>query len=268
MDDERTKFIILCAARTGSTMLRHLVDSHPEVCCYGEIMAFERTPDRWNSDEEPVDRNETAVVVSLKSAQRERRIKRRWLMELYRDGPRQFLEEFGLYPPWAKAIGFKVKYDELILPDYAWLLEWLRNHREVSVIHLRRENRLKRFISQVTATKVYGVYSITSEEERPATAKLSLTLEECLEDFARTEAREHLFREYFKDHAMLETSYEAVVSNRDNIHGRMAEFLHVAPAVLTTPTLKINPDDVREMLENYDALAAALRDTPYDGFGS
>jgi hypothetical protein len=56
MGDERTKFIILCAARAGSTMLRHLRNSHPDVCCYGEIMADQVTPDRWNSEAEPVDR--------------------------------------------------------------------------------------------------------------------------------------------------------------------------------------------------------------------
>jgi len=44
-----TTFIILCAARTGSTMLRQLLDSHPEVCCYGEIMASAVTPDHWES---------------------------------------------------------------------------------------------------------------------------------------------------------------------------------------------------------------------------
>jgi len=48
--DGATKFIILCAARTGSTMLRELLDSHPEVCCYGEIMASAVTPDRWDSE--------------------------------------------------------------------------------------------------------------------------------------------------------------------------------------------------------------------------
>ena len=32
-----TRFIITCAARTGSTMLRYLLDGHPEICCHGEV---------------------------------------------------------------------------------------------------------------------------------------------------------------------------------------------------------------------------------------
>jgi len=62
---------------------------------------------------------------------------------------------------------------------------------------------------------------------------------------------------------MLETTYEAVVGNRDGVRERMADFLGVPPAHLTTPTLKINPYDVRQVLENCEALAEAFRGTAY-----
>lgn len=239
-----TTFIILCAARTGSTMLRQLLDSHPEVCCYGEIMASAVTPDRWDS----------AAPIKRK------------VLERYPQGPRQFLREFGLYPAECKAVGFKIKYEELVLGHLAWLLEWLKDHREVKVIHLRRENRLKRLISEIVATRVHGVFNVQSERDLPAAAKVRLTVGECLDDFARTEGREVLFRKSFRDHAMLETTYEAVVGNRDGVRERMADFLGVAPAHLTTPTLKINPDDVRQVLENFEVLAEAFRGTAHEGY--
>ena len=242
--DGGTKFIILCAARTGSTMLRQLLNSHPEVRCYGEIMASAETPDRWHS-EAPI---------------------RRKLPEQHRQGPRQFLRELGQYPAECKAVGFKIKYEELVLADYAWLLEWLKDDREIRVIHHRRENRLKRLISAVTATQVHGVFNVRSERDLPVAAKVRLTVGECLDDFARTEGREIAFREYFRDHAMLETTYEAVVGNHDGVWERMADFLGVAPARLTTPTLKITSDDVREVLETYEALAAAFRGTAYASY--
>jgi LPS sulfotransferase NodH len=239
-----TTFIILCAARTGSTMLRQLLDSHPEVCCYGEIMASAVTPDHW----------ESAARI------------RRKVLERYPQGPRQFLREFGTDPAECKAVGFKIKYEELVRADYAWLLDWLTDHREVRVIHLRRENRLKRLISEMIATRVHGVFNVQSERDLPAAAKVRLTAAECLDDFARTEAREASFRESFRDHAMLETTYEAVVGNRDGVRERMAHFLGVAPAHLTTPTLKINADDVRQVLENYEILADAFRGTAYEWY--
>src|SRR5262249_37267580 len=156
-----------------------------------------------------------------------------------------------LDPGAAKAVGFKIKYEELLLPDHAWLLEWLKGHREIRVIHLRRENRLKRLISQITATTIYGLYNVTSEDQRPLPARVALTPEACLEDFERTEAREALFRAYFTEHVVLETTYEAILSDRDHVLDEIATFLHVRPAAMTTPTLKINPDDLHEMLDDY-----------------
>ena len=177
--------------------------------------------------------------------------------------PRGFLEDVVLDPGPAKAVGFKIKYEELLLPDFAWLLEWLKGRREIRVIHLMRQNRLKRLISEVTATKVYGLYSVTSEAERPRAARISLSPEECLEDFGRTEEREALFQGHFEGHEMVRTTYEAIVSDRADVRAELARFLGVSPTVLTTPTLKLNPDEPRSVLENYEALAEALRGTRY-----
>ena len=226
-------------------MLRHMLNSHPDVRCHGEVMTG-----RGLDALAGVDRDADPSVTSA-------------LMDRRRSDPRGFLEEVVLDPGPAKAVGFKIKYEELLLPDYAWLLEWLKSHREIRVIHLTRENRLKRLISEVTATKVYGLYNVTSESERPRAARISLSLEECLEDFARTEEREALFQGYFEDRELLRTTYEAIVSDRADVRSRLTHFLGVPPAALTTPTLKLNPDDLRGVLEDYEALAAALQDTRY-----
>lgn len=82
------------------------------------------------------------------------------------------------------------------------------------MIHHRRENRLKRLISEIIATQVHGVFNVQSERDLPAAAKVRLTVGECLDDFARTERRGISFRESFRGHATLETTDEAVVDNR------------------------------------------------------
>jgi LPS sulfotransferase NodH len=240
-----TRFIILCAARTGSTMLRHMLNSHPDVRCHGEVMTG-RGVDAFAGLDRAGDPSVTGP-----------------LMDRRMSDPQGFLEELVLDPGPARAVGFKIKYEELLLSDYAWLLAWLKNHRDIRVIHLRRENRLKRLISEVTATKVYRLYNVTSEAERPIAARVSLSAAECLEDFARTEEREGLFQGHFEDHDTLETTYEAIVDDRADVRSQLARFLVVAPKILTTPTLKLNSDDLRDMLEDYEALAAALRGTRY-----
>jgi LPS sulfotransferase NodH len=240
-----TRFIILCAARTGSTMLRHMLNSHPDVRCHGEVMTG-----RGLDALAGVDRDANPSVM-------------RTLMDRREGDPLGFLEDVVLDPGPASAVGFKIKYEELLLPDYAWLLEWLKSHRELRVIHLTRENRLKRLISEVTATKVYGLYNVTSEAERPRAARISLSPEECLEDFARTEEREALFQGHFEGHGMFRTTYEAIVGDRADVRTELTRFLGVSPTALTTPTLKLNPDDLRSVLEDYEALAAAMQGTRY-----
>jgi LPS sulfotransferase NodH len=244
-DRRATQFIILCAARTGSTMLRHMLNSHPDVRCHGEVMTG-RSLDALAR----VDRGADPSVT-------------RELMERRGSDPQGFLEDVVLDPGPAKAVGFKIKYEELSLPDYAWLLEWLKGRREIRVIHLMRENRLKRLISEITATKVYGIYNVTSEAERPRAARISLSPEECLEDFVRTEEREALFQGHFEGHDIFRTTYEAIVSDRGDVRSELTRFLGVSPTALTTPTLKLNPDDPRSVLEDYEALAAALKATRY-----
>jgi LPS sulfotransferase NodH len=247
-DKPATRFIILCAARTGSTMLRHMLNSHPDVRCHGEVMTG-RGLEAFAGLDRPGDSSVTGP-----------------LMERRRSDPHGFLEERVFDPGPARAVVFKIKYEELLLQEYAWLLEWLKRHREIRVIHLRRENRLKRLISEVTATRIYGLYNVTTEAERPAAARVSLSAAECLEDFARTEEREALFQRHFEDHDTLETTYEAIVDDRGDVRGQLARFLVVAPMALTSPTLKLNSDDVRDMLEDYEGLATALRGTRYAAY--
>src|SRR5262249_46347595 len=177
MSDRARKFIILCAARTGSTMLRHLLNSHPRIVCHGEVMSVTNL----DSFAGLAARSEAFRQALADASQRDRR---------------RFLEEYVLDPGGADAVGFKIKYEELLLPDFAWLLGWLRAAPDLSVIHLRRENRLKRLVSQITATRIYRIYNITDESQRPAPARIEVTPEECLADFAETESRERLFHRH------------------------------------------------------------------------
>src|SRR5262249_26215232 len=166
-----TRFIILCAARTGSTMLRHMLNSHPNVRCHGEVMTGR------GLDSLAGDRDGDAAVT-------------RTLLDRRGSDPQGFLEDVVLDPGSAKAVGFKIKYEELLLSDYAWLLGWLKSHREIRVIHLTRENRLKRLVSEVTATKVYRLYNVTSEAERPRAARIFLSAAECLGAYTTNDVRE------------------------------------------------------------------------------
>jgi len=247
MADHSVRFIILNAARTGSTMLRHLLNSHPEICCHGEVMAggirsFVGLQDRPN----------LPLVSKLES--------------MLKADPVGFMRDFVLFPGGMKAVGFKIKYEELVLPEFAAIRSALEQNAELRVIHLRRENRLKRVISKITATRINKVFNVLDPSEKPVQTLFALDPKECEEDFTQTADREEEFTKAFASHPMCEVGYEELVHPDAGARQRVQEFLGVAPVTLETATVKINSDRVEDMVENLEVLRAHFANTPWAKF--
>jgi hypothetical protein len=149
----------------------------------------------------------------------------------------------------APVAGFKIKYEELSLPEFKEVLDWLVAERSIRVIHLFRSDRLARLCSQVSVA-LHGSYLFT--EQRPTAVRFSLSIKECLADFRLQAKREARFRRLFADHQVLEVTYEDLPLDE------IQRFLGVRPMALSTPTLKINPEP-GEMLTNYDELRELLQ---------
>src|SRR6266478_1411251 len=104
MDSYRDNiYMITCAARTGSTMLVRLLRSHPEICSHDEILTSDTTGGitgtyltKWGEEPDFIERL---------SAERDR-------------DPIKFLYKIVLDLQGKKAVCFKLKHDELVLPEY------------------------------------------------------------------------------------------------------------------------------------------------------
>src|SRR5438067_2898717 len=102
-------------------MLVHLLRSHPEICAHDEVFS----PDKVRG-------------LSGKYLQRSREDPGfiEWLSaEKYRD-PIRFLYKFVLHPDGKKAVGFKLKHDELVLPRYETVRNETGSNRKVSIVHV------------------------------------------------------------------------------------------------------------------------------------
>jgi|ERR1043166_3836080 LPS sulfotransferase NodH len=234
-----TRFIILCAARTGSTMLRHQLTSHPEICCHGEVMTSAAMRSFVGLD----DKAEPPLAAKL--------------LELRQRDPVGFMNEFVLFAGTKRAVGFKIKYEELVLPEWQAVLNALLADTELKVIHLTRRNRLKRVISKITATKVNRVYNVLKSGDLPTRQRLRVSPQECIADFKEVAEREEKFRNLF-GHEKIESVYEELVEPNTGELERIQSFLGVAPQPLPPQTLKINPDTLSDILENYDELKREL----------
>lgn len=229
-------------------MLMWFLQSHPAVCAHGEVLAPAGPLDFYGINYR-LDPPLESVLLGLRD----------------RD-PVGFLRDFVWQAGDRAAAGFKAKYEELLLPRYAEVLEAIRADPGLRVIHLTRDNLLERFLSQHLATRVHGVFNVVEGRERPPPVRVRLSADECLEDFRRTEARQARFREWLGGHPVLELTFEDLVGAQDDTLARVQEFLSVDPRPLTTRSTRIRTGSLREAIENFDELAERFRGSPYRRF--
>lgn len=244
-------FMITCPARSGSTMLVHLLRSHPEICAHDEVFS----PDKvkgitgtylQQSKEDP-------GYIDRLSAQR------------FRD-PIKFLYQVILDPQGKKMVGFKLKHDELVLPGYKVLRDEIASNASLRIIHLRRDNLLRRYLSHYIAMHVTHVTLAVGEQPIPELSPLRLEPAACEKDFETILAREKEFAALFAGHPGFSISYEEMVARDPGKLAGLLDFLGVSQRELTTPTRKLGRDDLRVMITNFDELRDYFSKTRFAKF--
>jgi LPS sulfotransferase NodH len=244
-------FMITCPARSGSTMLVHLLRSHPEICAHDEVFS----PDKvkgitgtylQKSKEDP-------AYIDRLSAQR------------FRD-PINFLYRVILDPQEKKMVGFKLKHDELVLPGYKILRDEIAGNKNIRIIHLRRDNLLRRYLSHYVAMHVTHVTLAVGEQPVPELPPIRLEPSACEKDFETILAREKEFSGLFARHPGFSISYEEMVAGDADKLARLLDFLGVSQRKLTTPTRKLGRDDLRTVITNFDELREYFSKTRFGNF--
>jgi LPS sulfotransferase NodH len=232
-------FMITGPARSGSTMLVHLLRSHPEICSHDEVFS----PDKvkgitgaylQKSEEDP-------GFIDRLSAERDR-------------DPIQFLYKIVLDPQGKKTVGFKLKHDELVFPEYKGLRDEIANNRNLRIIHLRRNNLLRRYLSHHIAMHVTRVTLAVGEQPIPKVSPIHLDPAACEKDFETVLAWEAEFAALFVRHPAFSISYEDMVSGKRTKLDGLLEFLGVSQRELTTTTRRLGRDDLRSAIANFDEL--------------
>ena len=211
MSIQATRFIIICAARTGSTMLRSMLNSHPQMVCHREVfsprlMGFAGIYNQKDSDS-PI---------------------RQFVEKTRNERPVDFLRDYVFYAGSYQAIGAKIKYDELEQPRWSAVFDSLLADREIRVVHLIRENRLRRLVSAIIA-ELTGVTVVPASDPqaglRSPVPKIVVDVERCIHDFTAVQAAEARFRRHFSGHRIFEVSVRGH-------HGRTQSPVVGPPAIL------------------------------------
>lgn len=122
-----TRFLIIAPARSGSTLLRVMLNRHPEVCCHGEVFGLHR--------------------VLGQSAHALQALDPELALKLRRRDPVKFLDEhvFATRKPVA---GFKLLYSQMLQLEFAPVLQRLIEMPDLRVVHLWRRDLVARHVSE------------------------------------------------------------------------------------------------------------------------
>ncbi len=239
---DRVCAVILTTQRTGSTFLVECLASHPEIECAGEILIG--VPE---------------VVRGPRYRGRFQALYKLW--NIAKTGawlPGNRLERF-YSGGQAKVRIFKAMYNHLAYP---FTLRYLRAHEKIRVIHLRRENLLKVQVSRLLMSERKQLQATSPVE--PVWIRVDPA--EAIAAMRKAQRRHEYFAKLFKRHAQLSISYERLIDGaylQADTARQICAFLGVAHHPMKSKLVKVNPESLRDIVTNYDELAAAVLRTEF-----
>ncbi|MCA8949709.1 MAG: sulfotransferase [Planctomycetes bacterium] len=231
-------FVIVCAERTGSNLLVSMLRSHPDASAAGEVFNGRHLDD-------PIPWPPARVRDELIALRR-------------RDGP-ALLRELGTMATaqGLQAFGFKLMYFQG--ERNPAVVEFLQGIPDLHVIHLTRQNRLRRFLSHERARESDRWQSQRGKAPAPTRPRtLHIDFEECVRDFLLHMDKERLAARIFDGKPILEVTYEQLERDPQAVGHRVLEFLALPPCELELGQRKTGTDSLDRAIENLDELRAAF----------
>ncbi|HEX5755547.1 MAG TPA: sulfotransferase [Arenimonas sp.] len=244
-------YLIACPPRCGSTMLVTLLRSHPQILSYGEVFGkgvINGLTGRYQAlvDQDPAVREQ--------------------LLEIRTRTPVHFLYKFVLDARAREVVGFKFKYDEMLLEEHASLLDAIHCDTDIKIIFLWRENLLARHLSHAIVEKVTGVTMLRATDRDLDIPPIRIDIDALLSDIERQQQRRARFRRLFSMHRSLELGYESLLADPVTERGRLTDFLGVNEHPLAPATKKNVQRPIHEAISNFQEVRAALKGAGLESF--
>jgi LPS sulfotransferase NodH len=237
----RTKFLIVGAPRTGSTLLVRTLNTLDSICCHGELLG----PDNVRGYEDGAD------LINMSKPEREARIKR--LLEDRNSNPVGFIEQ-ALTSDHA-ATGFKALYKSFLDPRWNEVISLLQGMENIHFIHLTRNNELRRFVSEQILLQGGANHSGAggkSEVRMKVHVDIALFLQRS-EELQRQSGE---LSAMLAEQSVLDISYEALATDTSSTVAQVCRFIGLdAKRSDIQPALKkVGANDLRDAVVNYEEL--------------
>ena len=249
MTDSYRPYIILSTPRSGSNYLAHLLNSHLNIMSYGEPFQpdFLLGNPRQTLFENPL------IYVAYK------RLRSRY--------PIFFIKHliYKKYPKHISAVGFKIFYEHAQMGYLKFVWPYLKTIPDLHVIHLKRRNLLKSYVSYKIALITDQFVAFHTPRNKP-TIKLALDYGECVAYFHSIEQWRKKYEIYFSGKQILPMYYEDLCTNATRELNTLEEFLAVPRRKLSCSLKKQNLRSLRSIINNYSSLQKRFSQTPWAHF--
>jgi LPS sulfotransferase NodH len=240
----KTKFVIVGTQRSGTTFIRHCLISHEDVNCHGELF-LNKYP--FNGAYR-IYRNRN-IARKLRHYLARAGLVREYLDEIYRSCE-------------GDAVGFKLMYSQIRTLPYAYpsVLNYIDDNK-IKVVHVIRKNVLKTHVSRCTAMqrKLYHA------KEKVDVSKITLNTRDVLKALNRISRENEWWQLRYSGGDYYSVCYEDFVRNKEEESAGLLRFLNVADdQVLTSKIVKINPDRLQDIVENYDDLYKVITGSKFE----
>lgn len=257
------KFLIITQPRSGSAWFMSCLNSHPQIFCPGFTTLFSKynlSPVKWFKPSFLQVDNPISPYYQYRSKTIKRQFAHRFNRKrLIID----FLSDLYSSNDNAAAVGFKINYSQL--RKYTEIFSWIKQN-DTRIIQLVRKNLLKRLVSH----KVANIRNLLRSTQKVEPVKVHIDAKGLIEDFRRRQRRFDKYRKYFIDTLgvpYLEISYEFLYSDHENELKRVLQFLGIDNTMpLKSDLVKVNPDSLEDIIENYSEVEQTLLTTEFKGF--
>jgi LPS sulfotransferase NodH len=251
-DDRPRPFVLLSKQRSGSTWLMDLLDSHPQICVYGELFHS------GGYGRPRVGRNRDILFWKSYAAIHQPRGRLAKLRSYF-----EYLDAEVFCPqPGIAAAGFKLMYNQAATE--LGVLAYL-SVRGVSIIHLIRGNHLDAVLSEETSS-VRGMFH-AEVGAKIDDLQIELDMFTLLDRIKRREADINAARRFFSTARLPyhEVYYEDLLADPAALKP-VLNFLHVREnPSLTSSLTKINSTNQQRLISNYGEIKATLTGTRFAG---
>jgi LPS sulfotransferase NodH len=232
-----SNFVILCPSRSGSTMLVHLLRSHPQIWCNGEIFLNDNKVGALAGEYRKKILNNKLLLKKLEN-------------ELERDIVK-FTYKYAFDPQGKDLAGFKFKIDEYFIDEFRNIKNIIHQDTDLKILFLTRRNLLERYISWYVANYISKKTIITDKKAIPELPQINIPTQKCLENFHTILSLQKRVRDELDNHRVLEVFYEDLIEAPHQEHSKICAFLDVKQKKLHTPTQKIITKSMEKLIGNY-----------------